>query len=195
VQRPPLVIGSVCSLRPVGDRVVHVELHVAVAGVVLLEGRDDEPRGVAPFPRRLGVVRRADVSELPLRHGDHPVIGPLHCPADLRGPLCEPLSVRFAPLRLRFSRSSQKRSPEHGHALGRRERVVIERDKRPVGAAEPEPERPLLLRRPEPAPLGLLPGHLRLDPLVHRVPARNRIGRYLIPPQDLRRPRECCWGW
>ena len=99
----------------------------------------------------------ADVSELPLRHGDHPVIGPLHCSADLRGPLREPLGVRFAPLGFRFGRSGQERSPEHGHALGRRERVVIERDKRPVGAAEPEPERPLLLRRPEPAPPGYLP--------------------------------------
>ena len=67
VERPPRLVRFVRSLRPVGDRVVHVELHVAVAGVALLEARDDEPLGVPPLPRRLRVVAGADVSELALR--------------------------------------------------------------------------------------------------------------------------------
>ena len=137
---------------------------LAVAGVVLLEARDDEPLSVPPLPRRLRVVPGADVGELPLRHGDHPVIGPLHRSADLRGLLGEPLRVRFAPLGLRFGRSGQERSPEHRDALGRAVRVVVERDDRPVGAAEPQPERPLLLRREEPAPLGPLRGPPRPRP-------------------------------
>ena len=185
VQRAPLVVCSVRALRPVGDRVVDVQLHHAVARVVLLEARHDEPGRVAPLARGRRMMPGADVRELPLRHGDHAVIGPLHRSPHLRGHLRELLRVRSAAVRLRFARSGQERRPEHRHRLGRRERVVVERDDRPELAAQLEAECPLLLRRHELAAYGLRRLDLGLDPLVQR-PARGRVVRLPLPPsQDL----------
>jgi hypothetical protein len=105
VKRLPLLIRSVRSLRPVGDRVVHVELRVALAVRVLREAGHDEPRSIPPLPRRRRVMARADVSGPLLGHRHHAVIGPLHRSADLLG---HPLGVRFAPLRRSFGRRLQE---------------------------------------------------------------------------------------
>ena len=129
------------------------------------------------------MVAGADVSEFPLRHGDHPVIGPLHRSADLLGLLGQPLRFRFAPLGRRFGRSGQERGPQHRHRLGRAERVVVERDHRAELRPLLQPDRADLLRRDEPAPLGHLRGHLGLDPLVQR-PAGRRVVRLPLPPDE-----------
>ena len=102
VKRPPFPVRSVRSLHPVGDRVVHVQLRVAVPVGVLRERGHDQAGAVPVLPRRRRMVAGADVSGLPLRHGDHPVTGPLNRSADLTGPLGEPLRLRFVARGFRF---------------------------------------------------------------------------------------------
>ena len=102
------------------------------------------------------MVPRADVSGFPLRHGDHPVIGSLHCSAHLRGSLREPLRVRLAALALplRPPRPGAKpTAPTPTWAP----KTCSHRTERGSGIGPLlQPDRPLLLRHPEPAQLGLL---------------------------------------
>ena len=183
MKRPPLPVAafrSVGALGPVVDRVVHVELHVAVAGVVLREAGGDEPLGVPVLSRRRRVVPGPHVSSFPLRHGHHPVVGPLHRSAHLLGLLGEPLRLRFVPRGFRFG-GGQERGPQDGHRFRRAEGQIIERDHRPELAAELQPDSPDLFRGDEPAPGGYLRGHLGLDPLIQR-PAPGRVVRFPLPP-------------
>jgi hypothetical protein len=124
VQRPP---HPVRAQGPVEDRLVHVQLRVAFAGIVLQELGDDEPRRVDPPPAPTAMVADAGVPGLVLQivdrrggTGQHGVLDGLGMHRPRRGGL-------MVPGRGGFHGRPLERDAEHGDRLRRGERHVDER--------------------------------------------------------------------